>query len=487
MHNPIQPDTTPDDSENRRETVEKTGSTSRRFPKDHVNFWRSRLRRQGYGSKKDGTYKETATFTVRIHHLGRSHAFTFKSLNETACATQARNIYRDILCNGWDAVLKKRRPQSVQSVTDNPTIGDLLSEVSLKSGLRGRTFRNYANCFRTIVAGVFDIKDDGSKYDYRSGGTAGWQKKIDSVKLKSLTPDKIQKWKVQFIKKAGDSPAAQQSARRTVNSYIRCSRSLFSTKNTKFVTIKLPEPLPFAGVQLEKSGSMRYQSNIDASGLILSAQAELKLSHPEPYKIFLLSLFAGLRRAEIDGLEWKAIDFQTHKIRVDFTDVTHVKADGSAASVDVDSEFLDELQSLKGAAESRFVVHSHRPPCPGLDRPYYRCQAHFEFLSQWLKAKGITANKPIHELRKELGAIVASKHGIFAASHILRHSDIATTARHYADQKTRISAGLGQLLGPGKRSEENPPPSKVRVGSKAVTTSEEKEVPPVRAPLMRTG
>ena len=37
-------------------------------------------------------------------------------------------------------------------------------------------------------------------------------------------------------------------------------------------------------------------------------------------------------------------------------------------------------------------------------------------------------------------------HGIYAASRSLRHSDISTTARHYADQKTRISVGLGKFL-----------------------------------------
>jgi hypothetical protein len=52
----------------------------------------------------------------------------------------------------------------------------------------------------------------------------------------------------------------------------------------------------------------------------------------------------------------------------------------------------------------------------------------------------------LHELRKEVGAIVATTHGIYAASRYLRHSDITTTARHYADQKERINVGLGKLL-----------------------------------------
>ena len=43
-------------------------------------------------------------------------------------------------------------------------------------------------------------------------------------------------------------------------------------------------------------------------------------------------------------------------------------------------------------------------------------------------------------------AIIATEQGIYAASKFLRHSDITTTARHYADQKARINVGLGKFL-----------------------------------------
>ena len=49
-------------------------------------------------------------------------------------------------------------------------------------------------------------------------------------------------------------------------------------------------------------------------------------------------------------------------------------------------------------------------------------------------------------MRKEIGALIVTEHGIYAASRFLRHSDITTTARHYADHKARISVGLGKLL-----------------------------------------
>src|SRR5205814_8092464 len=79
-------------------------------------------------------------------------------------------------------------------------------------------------------------------------------------------------------------------------------------------------------------------------------------------------------------------------------------------------------------------------------RAYYRCKPVFDRLNEWLRSKGVKADKPLHEMRKEIGALIATEHGIFAASRFLRHSDITTTARHYAQHKARISAGLGKLL-----------------------------------------
>jgi integrase len=80
------------------------------------------------------------------------------------------------------------------------------------------------------------------------------------------------------------------------------------------------------------------------------------------------------------------------------------------------------------------------------DRIIYRCSQHFGSLYKWLRTRGVTARKPLHELRKELGALLASNQGIFAAQAVLRHAQITTTAAYYVDKKRRITAGLGTLL-----------------------------------------
>jgi hypothetical protein len=64
----------------------------------------------------------------------------------------------------------------------------------------------------------------------------------------------------------------------------------------------------------------------------------------------------------------------------------------------------------------------------------------------WLRSKGITAQKSLHELRKEAGFLLAKESGLFAARLFLRHSSPQTTALHYLDKKQRLSTGLGSLL-----------------------------------------
>lgn len=76
----------------------------------------------------------------------------------------------------------------------------------------------------------------------------------------------------------------------------------------------------------------------------------------------------------------------------------------------------------------------------------YRCRGAIETLKKWLRANVVHAQKPIHELRKEIGSIIASEEGIFASSRYHRHSDIRITSSIYADQKNRVVASIGNNL-----------------------------------------
>ena len=66
----------------------------------------------------------------------------------------------------------------------------------------------------------------------------------------------------------------------------------------------------------------------------------------------------------------------------------------------------------------------------------------FEELATWLRSQGVESKRPIHELRKEVGSLIADEHGIYAASRFMRHADIRITAASYLDKKKRIVAPI---------------------------------------------
>lgn len=75
----------------------------------------------------------------------------------------------------------------------------------------------------------------------------------------------------------------------------------------------------------------------------------------------------------------------------------------------------------------------------------YRCEPTHKRLLIWLRQHGVSGIRPMHTLRKEIGAVIASRDGIWKASRYLRHSDIRITSKLYADKKIPVTSGLGAL------------------------------------------
>ncbi len=451
-------------SENRTETGQYNGQLPAKrkgkLPKTHQDYWLGRLRKRTYLAPDGKTEVEIPTWQVRLFHSGKEGWFNLDTANQAAAAVKARDVFVFLKANGWDSTLAKFKPDSDAAPRLNLTIGEYLGAVKATGYLRLRTFLNYQNCLRTLVSEAFGVKGDDSRYDYRQGGNHKWIERIDGIRLERVTPARVTEWQQRRVKKAGHSPAAIASAKRTANSYVRCARSLFGKEIRKRLKgVQLPAPLPFDGAELFDSGSMKYVSKVDVHALIAAARNELKTSDPEAFKAFLLGLFAGMRRAEIDGAEWRMVDWQNHVIRLEETEWLHLKTQDSAGEITIDAEVINELRAFMPASQSPFIIDSAvtrkygekkwtrvRPARNDSARAYYRCKPVFDRLNEWLRSKGVKANKPLHEMRKEIGALVATAHGIFAASQFLRHGDITTTARHYAQHKARISVGLGKLL-----------------------------------------
>lgn len=379
-----------------------------------------------------------------LQHEGQRRKLSLETPIKAAAAARARDNYRAILANGWEAALQTLRPE--RPARTEATIGQFLAELGEKANLKPKTLEGYAVSFRGIVAGIFGIEGGGEKYDHRAGGRAKWIEKIHSIRLDAVTPSLVQAWKRAFIARAGEDPIRQRSARTSFNSFLRRAKSLFAPDAIRHLSITLPSPLPFEGIAFEPRQSMRYRSNLDPAKLTRAAQKELASSDEPVFLAFLLALGAGLRRIEIDRLEWRAFQWNHNLIRIEPTQYFDVKTEHSIGDVSVDPELLSVFRGYAARATSNFVIESENLPLAGATFENYRAQPVFERLAAWLRKHGVTARKPIHELRKEFGSMVNRKHGLSAAKDLLRHADIAITAAHYIDSPRQATSGLGALL-----------------------------------------
>jgi integrase len=417
---------------------------SKELSKSDVRYWQERIFKEATKGANGKDY-EQSNYSVRITHQGQRDRFQLNTPNKYEAARKAREIFQQLAANGWETTRATYKPKSEAAARSDVTVGEFLTELRALHASRAKTIDNYAVPFRRIVAELAGIPSGGR------GGSASshrlWREQVEAVRLSFLTPGKIQKWKEAFIVRAGDDPTKLRSARITVNSALRESRSLFSPKMLGGLEgVVLPDPLPFASVKLEKQPSMRYRSTFDVMQLIRDAREELATDRPELFKIFVLAVMAGLRRNEIDKLEWASFNWHAGTISIVATKYFKPKSEDSARTVWVPAELMELFRGYRAKAVGVFVIESRVAPIMGLAYEHYRGTRFFEQLIAWLRIKGVTAKNPIHELRKEFGSLIAAQFGIYAAKELLGHSDITVTAAHYLEAKGKPTVGMGNLL-----------------------------------------
>lgn len=429
----------------------KSGEETRflsHFSKTDFRYWNESVFRKGY--TKSGQRLYTKEWYARMQHDGRRDFFPLQTPNKAAAASRARDIYLYLVSHGWGPTLAKYKPKLLErqaTCDEQPprTVGTFLEEV-FRSTSNRRTVEGYATALRTIVSDSFGLSNDQKKYDSYHGGRDEWLTRVHSIALDQITPARIQKWKQSFLAQAGSDPLALRKARISVNSLMRRARSLFSPKILRHLQLAIPSVNPFDGVEFEPRQSMKYRSRLDIGKLIEAANENLRSRDPGCYVIFLLAVAAGLRRKEIDLLEWTAFRWEENVIRIQPTNFFHPKSEDSIGDVQIDDEIMAIFREYRATVKGYFVIPSRLQPKAVLRGDYYRCKAQFERLNTWLRLQGVTEQKPLHTLRKEFGTLINAAHGIHAASKALRHADITLTNNFYTDSRIRVRPGLGQLF-----------------------------------------
>lgn len=411
-----------------------------------ATYWEPRVVRPMW--TKDGKMFEVQEWHVRLGHAGQQKRVPLGTNDRQEAGRRAVLVYKTLQANGWDAAFALYRKQ-VKEQDTGISLGDYLTKIKDWVPMERRTLENYAYAIRRIVFDVAHLKlDHGSRYS----PMREWRKEPDKLPLSVLTDVVIENWRSQFLKARKGDPLKEQKAIRSANSYVRNARALFSRRildAMKTHGVILPDPLPFSGVRmLPKTGSTRYRSNVNASVLLAEARKEL-IEDLDSYRCILLALGAGLRRSEIDVLQWQNVMPDQNIIRVITTAQRRTKSNESEGDVQVDPALISELQRIRGAGATLFVVCPDREHKPGDAGQYYRCSDVFRRLSTWLRAHGVLSDRPLHVLRKEFGSIVAATGDILQAQRQLRHAQISTTEQFYADARKRATVQVGDWLKEG--------------------------------------
>jgi integrase len=438
--NERQPKTAEHAAKSGREVAEKNGREKKTGSKFARDYWLGRVYRST-APNPDGGRIELPEFWARIQHGGERRAVPLATPDRQTAARTAAKLYAAIAAKGWQAGLAEVLPGKVKSAAV-PTIGEYLAAVQAAADVAPSSMKFYGQCLRNIAAAAFGIAGDETRFDYRTGGAAAWQARIDRIQLDKLTPARVQAVLNERIAAARGNPLAEQKARTSAATTLRQAKCLFSPR------LKLPfakVPNPFEGVSVKAGGIRRYQSTIDAGQLLRAAQAELADTDPEAFKVVLLGLGAGLRKAEIDNLQWQQIDSAAGKIRILTTASFAPKSDGSEGEVFVDPGLCAALDAYRPKATGLYVLESRlaaRPQSP----KSFRAALTFKRCYAWLRSKGVLTQKPLHTLRKEFGSLINAAAGIHAASSQLRHAQIGLTAQYYVDNRRRVAPEIGAML-----------------------------------------
>jgi hypothetical protein len=100
----------------------------------------------------------------------------------------------------------------------------------------------------------------------------------------------------------------------------------------------------------------------------------------------------GLRRREIDLLEWSSFIWNEGLLRVQTTQYFEAKSEDSLADIPVEAELMELFRGWYTQASGPFVIESDQEPRPVLYN-FYRAEAVFARLIQWLRQHGVSAPK----------------------------------------------------------------------------------------------
>lgn len=412
--------------------------------RDHVNYWKARLEKRSY--EWEGKTVEIPEFQIRLCYLNRREWFNLGTANEASAASKAREIYRSLTGKGWEQTLAIYKPQP---------------GVATGAGL---TITQFCELFRERRESVERPVSIPTAERYLKSLTFICRE-ARITRLDALTEAKIESFKDSYLADAKKEKRDKESAKVSCNTQIRNAAALFSKKLLAAYAKKGHKlSNPFTGQQVRGVKLQTYtpvdQSVIDAlwADSVLLRDGDPKAKAPDEnaarwdshdfrqpnlaaYGLLLLELGLGLRRNEADKAQKDWITKQNGRRILTVQETPHFKPKSKESRpipID-DAGLVAALETVMDSHVSPFIIPGRLPKQHDQGKEpknlVYRCDSAHRHLTAWLRQRGLTSDKPCHQLRKEFGSYVATSFTLFAAQKYLGHSSPNVTAQFYAGLK----------------------------------------------------
>jgi integrase len=411
------------------------GRMAKSFSKRDSRYWYGKIFQQTQGNGQ-----VDANWSMRLAIGGKRRQLSLDSGNKQIAAERAAAIYAAAKDSGWDAALtayaSRRKPTPPPPAS--ATVGAVIRVIEERgTHLRTSTKLRIYSALRVISASAAGIEE----YNTRATNAAksARRDRIDKIDLATVTPDLVRRWQRDFIAGADDDLHLACKKRSSDGTIAAFSRAWTAALAPHYGDAALTMPSnPAKSVRLFRLKTPRYRSDVDVAALVRDAKDQLS---GDGYRTLVLALQFGLRRAEVDRIQWQHVDLVTGQLSVEGTEAGATKTGASARVLDISPGMVAVLAEWKEEAIGDYVV----APLAAL-RPKrwssYRADAAFEEVLRWLRGRGWDSAQPLHQLRKEFGSAVSMNFGVFEASEALGHSDVRVTAALYVAAKRAIHLDL---------------------------------------------
>lgn len=403
---------------------------------------------QSPGNHKYRLYQQARSpyWFVRLTGDGKRRAFSTRETVKKRAENKAKVIMADIQSRGFDEAVKihcavntpKERTATELLNPDCSSIGPLYKELCKKwdTAPSSITVARYIRNFESIYTHA------------------------KAKHISDLTEASIEDFRTKYLRKAKRAGREDRSSKLSVNSIIRNSAALFSTKALReykrqgytitnpFVDIEAQRILKSSYTPLDRSvvDLLWQNAHLLRDGDPEAPEPDKKIparrrydfreANPEAYLLLLLELGLGLRRNEADKVQWDWFYERDKRHFIEVRLTRYFKPKSGQSRIIPVAEDLWKLLQFNRKDKAVFVVPGKKPKTlkqrEELSTISYRCDRDHRHLSAWLRSMGVDDQKPCHRLRKEFGSYIATQFGLYHAQRMLGHSSPTVTADHYA-------------------------------------------------------